>query len=58
VTLHARIGRSSGQYAANRVVELLCSMFNKAAEWGWEGQNPAEEVKALPGTEARAIYGR
>jgi integrase len=65
VTLHAKIGRTRGQYAANRVVELLCSMFNKAGEWGWEGENPAEEVKAfqerkrerfMDGDELRAFF--
>jgi integrase len=47
ITLHARIGRDSGKYAANRVVELLGTMFNRAKEWGWEGENPAEKVKAF-----------
>lgn len=47
LTLHARIGTKSGQYAANRVVELLSSMFNKAIEWGWGGENPATKVKAF-----------
>jgi len=46
-TLHARIGHNHGRYAANRVVELLSSMFNKAKEWGWNGENPAEKVKAF-----------
>jgi integrase len=48
VTLHARIGRNRGQYAANRLVDLLCTIFNKAKEWGWAGQNPAAGVKAFP----------
>lgn len=47
VTLHARIGSKSGPYCANRVVELLSSMFNKAIEWGWEGENPATKIKAF-----------
>jgi len=47
VQLHGKIGRNSGPYAANRVVELLCSMFNRAREWGWEGENPATGVKAF-----------
>jgi integrase len=46
-TLHARIGSKSGPYTANRVVELLSSMFNKAIEWGWEGENPATKIKAF-----------
>jgi integrase len=48
VTLHGKIGRNSGPYAANRVVELLCSMFNRGREWGWSGENPAAGVKAFP----------
>lgn len=47
VTLHAHIGRTRGQYAANRVIELLCTMFNKARDWGWQGENPAASVKAF-----------
>ena len=49
VALHSHIGRTRGKYAANRVVELLCSMFNKAREeWEWSGTNPAAGVKAYP----------
>jgi integrase len=40
VSLHAHIGRTSGRYAANRTVQLLRTMFNKAIEWGWDGENP------------------
>jgi integrase len=48
VTLHSRIGRTRGQYCANRVVELLCSMFNRArSDWDWQGENPAAGVKAF-----------
>ena len=46
VTLHARIGSKSA-VLPNRVVELLSSMFNKAIEWGWEGENPATKIKAF-----------
>lgn len=49
VALHSRIGRTRGKYAANRVIELLCAMFNKAHdEWEWEGTNPAASVQAYP----------
>jgi integrase len=44
--LHGRIGQQSGRYAANRIVELLSSMFNRAIEWGWKGTNPAARIKA------------
>jgi integrase len=47
-TLHSRIGSKSGKYAANRVVELLSSMFNWAIrDQDWEGENPAAKVKAF-----------
>lgn len=44
-TLHARIGREHGHYAANHTLSLLRHMFNKATEWGWEGENPCRGVK-------------
>jgi integrase len=45
ITLHSHIGRTSGKYAANRVIELLSAMFNRARnDWGWEGTNPAERI--------------
>lgn len=48
IKLHQHIGRTSGKYAANRVVELLCAMFNRAiSDWGWTGTNPAASVKAF-----------
>jgi len=43
--LHAKIGKTSGQYAANRVLSQLSIMFNKAISWGWEGSNPATGIK-------------
>lgn len=47
VTLHTRIGSKSGKYVANRAVEILSAIFNKAIEWGWAGVNPATKVKAF-----------
>jgi integrase len=47
VNLHAKIGRNSGRYAANRVLELLSAMYNKAIEWEWKGENPAKGVPAF-----------
>lgn len=48
IRLHQHIGRTSGQYAANRVVENLSAMFNRAvSDWGWTGANPAAGVKAF-----------
>jgi integrase len=48
VTLHSRIGRTRGKYAANRAVELLCAMFNRGRnDWDYQGENPAAAVKAF-----------
>jgi integrase len=48
VALHTRIGSTRGKYVANRVIELLCTMFNKARQnWGWAGENPAAGIKAF-----------
>jgi integrase len=43
--LHSRVGRENGPYAANRLLALLRSLFNKAIKWGWEGPNPAIGVE-------------
>jgi hypothetical protein len=44
---HKRIGGKSGEYIANRLIQLLRTMFNKAIEWGWSGENPATKIKAF-----------
>jgi integrase len=45
IALHAHIGRTRGKYAANRVIELLSAMFNRARnDWGWTGANPAAAI--------------
>jgi integrase len=43
--LHAKIGKDNGLYQANRLLERIRSIFNKAIEWGWQGQNPAVGIK-------------
>jgi len=43
--LHARVGRENGIYQANRVLELLRAMFNKADDIGFRGENPGVGVK-------------
>lgn len=43
--LHEEIGKNNGLYQANRILERTRSIFNKAIEWGWEGENPAKGVK-------------
>ena len=43
--LHAEIGATKGRYAANRLLALLHTMFNRAIDWGWESTNPAHGIK-------------
>ncbi len=44
-TLHLRIRENNGLYQANRMLERIRSMFNKAIEWGWDGVNPTQGIK-------------
>lgn len=44
-SLHLKIREHNGLYQANRMLERIRSMFNKAIEWGWEGQNPTLGIK-------------
>ena len=43
--LHERIWRENGLYQANRLLERIKAIYNKAIEWGWEGVNPAQGIK-------------
>ena len=43
--LHEKIRGENGLYQANRILERIRAIFNKAIEWGWEGKNPAEGIK-------------
>lgn len=43
--LHAKVGKENGLYQANRLLERIRSIFNKAIEWGWKGVNPAVGIK-------------
>ncbi|MFT6259208.1 MAG: integrase [Rickettsiales bacterium] len=43
--LHAQIADKSGIYQANRFLAVFKSMFNKAIEWGYQGSNPAVNIK-------------
>ncbi len=45
VKLHEKIRNENGLYQANRILERLRSMYNKAIEWGWEGLNPTQGIK-------------
>jgi integrase len=43
--LHAEVGANKGRYAANRLLALLHTMFNRAIDWGWDSTNPAHGIK-------------
>ncbi len=46
--LHVRIGKKNGEYEANRVISLLCTMFNMAIKfqfWEKDKANPASGIK-------------
>ena len=43
--LHARVGKDNGPYLANRLLDLLGAMYNKAADIGYTGENPASGIK-------------
>jgi len=46
--LHAKVGRENGSYAANRMLALLKTMFNRAGDVGYRGENPAAGVEKFP----------
>lgn len=43
--LHAKVGKENGLYQANRLLERIRSIFNKAIDWGWAGVNPAVGIQ-------------
>jgi integrase len=45
LTLHEKTGRENGIYQANRLLERIKVIYNKAIEWGWSGTNPAQGIK-------------
>lgn len=48
-SIHQAIGESRGPYAANRAIELLRALFNKAVEWKhFKGDNPTETITLFP----------
>ncbi len=40
-----KIHDQHGLYQANRILERIKTIFNKAIEWGWDGVNPALGLK-------------
>lgn len=43
--LHETVYTENGLYQANRVLERIRALYNKAIEWGWEGTNPTNGIK-------------
>lgn len=43
--LHEKTHDENGLYQANRLLERIRAMFNKAIEWGWQGSNPSIGIK-------------
>lgn len=43
--LHLKLRKVNGLYQANRIIERLRSMYNKAIEWGWDGDNPTKGIR-------------
>lgn len=43
--LHEKIGHENGLYQANRILERIRAIYNKAIEWGWQGTNPTIGIK-------------
>ncbi|MDB2415178.1 tyrosine-type recombinase/integrase [Rickettsiales bacterium] len=42
--LHADFGAKRGKYGANRLLDRINAIYNKAILWGWDGKNPAKAV--------------
>lgn len=43
--LHETIYKKNGLYQANRMLERIRAMYNKAIEWDWDGINPTSGIK-------------
>ncbi len=43
--LQLKIYDENGLYQANRILERIRAIYNKAIEWGWEGSNPTIGIK-------------
>ncbi len=43
--LHEKVGHENGRTQANRIFERIKAIYNKAIEWGWKGENPANGIK-------------
>jgi len=43
--LHEKLGRENGRPQANNVLKRLRTIYNKAIEWNWKGENPTLGIK-------------
>ena len=43
--LHEKISDENGLYQANRLLERIRAIYNKAIEWGYKGDNPTKNIK-------------
>lgn len=43
--LHSKTSQNNGIYVANKLLAIISVVFNKAIGWGWEGLNPANNIK-------------
>jgi integrase len=58
IQLHTHLGKTIGKIQANRVIELLCAMFNRARkDWEWERNNPATGIAFKERKRSRFIDG-
>lgn len=59
VALHSRVGADHGHYAANRLVALLSSIYNRAADdIGYTGHNPARGIQRFKEEKRDRFLGR
>ena len=44
-TLHEKVRSENGLYQANRILERIRAIYNKAIEWGYKNENPTNGIK-------------
>jgi integrase len=42
IALQNSLKHKHGLYVSNHIIRLLSSLYNRAIEWGWQGENPAK----------------
>jgi len=43
--LQSKVSAKNGIFVANKLLAIISVVFNKAIEWGWQGVNPARNIK-------------